>query len=93
VTRLQSSEDLLEEVVRQFEQRTVPVLEGQDGYQGYALLADAESGLAMAITYWESAESLRASEEVGRQERARAAKTAQTASDPVVERYEVVSAS
>ncbi len=93
VTRLEASADALDEMTRQFEQRTVPVLEGLDGYKGYALLGDRETGLAMAVTYWESEEALRASEDAVKQERERAAETAQAASGPTVERYEVVSSS
>ena len=93
VTRLEASADALDEMTRQFEQHTVPVLEDLDGYQGYALLGDRETGLAMAITYWESEEALRASEDAVKQERERAAETAQAASGPTVERYEVVSSS
>ncbi len=93
VTRLEASADALDEMTRQFEQHTVPVLEGLDGYKGYALLGDRGSGLAMAVTYWESEEALRASEDAVKQERERAAETAGAASGPTVERYEVVSSS
>lgn len=93
VTRIEASAELLDEMARQFEQQTVPVLEGLDGYKGYALLGDRGTGLAMAVTYWESEEALRASEDAVKQERERAAQTAQAASGPTVERYEVVSAS
>ncbi len=34
------------------------------GYQGAAVLANRESGAAVVITYWESAETMQASEEV-----------------------------
>ena len=49
VTRLEASQDALDEMTRQFEQHTVPVLEGLDGYKGCALLGDRGSGLAMAV--------------------------------------------
>ena len=93
VTRLEASADALDDMAAQFEQRTVPVLEGLDGYQGYMLLVDRGSGLAMAVTYWESQEDLQASEDAVTQERERAAQTAGAASPPTVERYEVLSSS
>jgi len=93
VTRLEASADLLDEMTRQFEANTVPVLQGLDGYQGYHLLGDRANGVAMAVTYWESEAALQASEEAVAPERDRAAQTAEAASAPTVERYEVVSSS
>ena len=93
VTRLEASAERLDEMTRQFEERTVPVLEGLDGYKGYVLLGDRGGGGAMAVTYWESENAMRASEDAVTQERERAAETAEAAAAPTVERYEVVSAS
>ncbi len=93
VTRIEASPDRLDEMTRQFEERTVPVLEGLEGYKGYVLLGDRGNGAAMAVTYWESEEAMRASEEAVAQERERAAETAEATAGPTVERYEVVSAS
>ncbi len=80
-------------MTRQFQEHTVPVLEGLDGYKGYVLLGDRGTGAAMAITYWESEEALRASEDAVTQERERAAETAEASSGLTVERYEVFSTS
>ena len=93
VTRLEGSAELLDEVARQFQERTVPVLQGLDGFEGYVLMGDRGSGLAMAITYWASAEALQASDEAVSPERERAAQTARATSGPVVEHYEVVASS
>ena len=93
VTRLEASADRLDEMTRQFEANTVAVLEGLDGYQGYVLLADRTNGLAMAVTYWESETAMQASDDAVAPERERAAQTAEAASGPTVERYEVVSSS
>lgn len=93
VTRLEASADLLDEMARQFEAHTVPVLEGLDGYKGYMLLADRTNGVAVAITYWESEAALQASEDAVTAERERAAQAAGAASGPTVERYEVFSSS
>lgn len=93
VTRLEGSPERLDEMTSQFEERTVPVIEGLDGYKGYVLLVDRGSGAAMAVTYWESEEALRGSDEAVSEERERAAETAEAAASPTVERYEVVSSS
>lgn len=91
VTRLEASADLLDEMTRQFEAQTVPVLEGLDGYKGYILLGDRTNGVAVAVTYWESEAALQESEDAVAPERERAAEVAAAASGPTVERYEVFS--
>lgn len=93
VTRIQASADRIDEMTSQFKERTVRVLEGLDGYKGYVLLGDRGDGLAMAVTYWESEQALQQSEDAVKEERQRAAETAEAAADPIVERYEVLSAS
>lgn len=93
VTRLEASADHLDEMVGQFEANTISVLEGLDGYKGYVLMGDRTNGLAMAVTYWESESALQASDDAVAPERERAAKAAEAASGPTVERYEVVSTS
>ena len=91
ITRIEASADLLDEMAGQFHEHSVPVLEGLDGYKGYALLGDRQNGTAMAITYWESEEAMQASEEATARERERAADTAKASSGPQVERFEVIS--
>ena len=93
VTRINATADRLDEMTRQFEERTVPVLQGLDGFEGHILMGDRGSGLAMAVTYWASEDAMRASEDAVTPERERAAETAQATSGPVVERYEVISSS
>lgn len=90
VTRIEAEADRLDEMASQFEERTLPVLAGLDGYRGYALLGDRGSGAAMAITYWESEEAMRASEDAVKPERDRAAEAGQASGAPSVERYEVM---
>ena len=93
VTKIEGSADRLDDMTSQFEERTVPVLQGLDGYEGYVLLGDRQSGAAMALTYWESEEALRASEDAVKEERERAASTAEASSSPTIERYEVLAQS
>lgn len=90
VTRIEADADRLDDMADQFEKQTVPVLEGLDGYRGYALLGDRGTGAAIAITYWESEDAMRASEDAVKPERERAAETGQASASPSVERYEVI---
>ncbi|HSI81180.1 MAG TPA: antibiotic biosynthesis monooxygenase [Solirubrobacterales bacterium] len=91
VTRIEADADQLDEMASQFEEQTVPLIQGLDGYRGYALLGDRGSGAAMAITYWESEDAMRASEDAVKPERDRAVEAGQASGPPSVERYEVVS--
>ena len=93
VTRIEASGERLDEMSRQFEERTVPVLEGLDGYKGYVLMGDRGDGLAMAVTYWESEDAMRASDDAVKEERERAAETAGATAGSTVEHYEVLSGS
>ena len=54
------------------------------------MLGDRDSGTFIAISFWESDEAMRASEEAVKQPRKEAADAAEATSEPVVERYEVV---
>ena len=89
LTRIEASPDLLDDLGQQFEQQTLPQIEGLDGFEGYILLGDRSSGTAIAITYWQSAEAMQASEEAVQGPRQQAADAAGARSTPVVERYEV----
>lgn len=93
VTRIEAAADRLDEMTRQFEEKTVPVLEGLDGYEGYVLLGDRGTGSAMAVTYWSSQDAMQASEDAVKPERERAAESGGAASGSTVERYEVSSSS
>jgi heme-degrading monooxygenase HmoA len=51
---------------------------------------DRSSGDVIGITYWESEDDLRASEEAGEQARTHAAEAGQSSGEADVARYEVV---
>ena len=89
LNRLEGSPDRYDDTVRRTEEVIVPLLRGIDGFQGFTVLGDRESGTFIAISFWESEEALRASEEAVGQPRKDAADAA-GAADPIVERYEVV---
>ncbi len=82
------SADRIDGVVEQVESDIVPTLKEQDGFKGMTVLADRESGRMIALTYWESEDALKTSEEVANKARGEAAETAGSP-EPRVERYEV----
>jgi heme-degrading monooxygenase HmoA len=89
LTRIEASPERIDELGHQFEQQTLPQIQGLDGFQGYVLLGDRSSGTAIAITYWDSAEAMQGSEEAVNQPRQQAAEAAGARTAPTVERYEV----
>ena len=89
LTRIEGSPDQLDEMARRFEQETLPQIQGLDGFQGYSLLGDRSNGTAIAITYWQSAEAMQASEQAVQPLRQQAAESAGARAAPIVERYEV----
>ncbi len=65
VTWFQSSPDRLEEQIASFPQQMATGLGTLGGYMGASLLVDRGTGVGAAVSYWESAESMQASEEAG----------------------------
>jgi heme-degrading monooxygenase HmoA len=63
-------------------------MQQQDGFREFIALSDRQSGRVMEISFWESEEAMRASEEVGDRTRS---DSAEAVSGAVVgvERYEV----
>ena len=82
------SADRIDAVIEQVESDILPKLKEQDGFKGFTVLADRESGRLIGLSYWESEDALKASEEVANQTRSEAADTAGSP-EPRVERYEV----
>jgi heme-degrading monooxygenase HmoA len=61
-----------------------------EGFLGALLLIDRESGNSLGLTFWESAETLKASEEVANRFRREGASTIGAATPPTVEHFEVL---
>lgn len=89
VTTLQLQPDKIDDAVAGLEQNDVPMFKGLDGFKGFTLMVDRQSGKAVANSYWESEEAMRASEEAVKDARASAAETGGASSEPQVERFEV----
>lgn len=76
----------------EFQEKFLPEIEKQPGYKGIWAGVDFVGGRAIAVTYWESEEALRASAHVT--EQARAAAVTQAGVDrerpTIVDQYEIV---
>ena len=89
VTRLRLEPGRIDEAVRRLEAEDVPSWRQLEGFKGFTLLADRESGSVIGTSYWESREAMEASEDAVAPSRQRAAEAGGATDTPVVERFEV----
>jgi len=69
-------------------EHVLPLPQQQDGFKGFIALGDRQSGELIGITFWESEQAMRSSEEVGERMRSHTADdTGDTIAD--IQRYEV----
>lgn len=88
VSHFQEHADNLDEAVRVGEEQLIPQLKAKPGFLGAQFLIDRESGRSLAITYWDSSDAMRDSE--NRADQIRQQSTRLTGSETTeVERYEV----
>jgi heme-degrading monooxygenase HmoA len=88
--RLQVSPELVEEMVKILTAEQLPRYRGQQGYKGFTVLANRETGDVIGMSFWDSETDLDAAEELGEQARAQAAEAGDASVDPVTERWEVM---
>ena len=87
VTSLAGSPADVDGGIANFRENVVPYV--RDEGSGAILLVDRQTGKALAITLWEDAQTLAASEERANALRADAAQQMGAAQQPTVDRYEV----
>ena len=88
VSRFEGPPDALDELLSQAREQVLPQAKQDEGFKGMIALGDRQSGKTLGITFWESEEAMRATEEDANQRREQSAETGgqQIAG---VERYEV----
>jgi heme-degrading monooxygenase HmoA len=88
MSTLEGAPHEIDEVLREIREHVLPLLQQQDGFEGFITLEDRRSGKLIGITFWESEQAMQASEEVGDRTRS---ETAEATHDTIedVERYEV----
>ena len=89
LTTVRGDPGRIEDLVRQFEAQSAPVLERLPGYLGLYLLVDAETGAARSVAFWQSPEALSASDAAVAPLRARASETMGAGASPTVELFDV----
>jgi len=86
----QGSPEELERWIERGREHVKPSIRQDAGLKAAYWLVDRESGKALIVTFWESEEAMRASEEARR--RRQAATSAATGAQVTTERYEIVDA-
>jgi heme-degrading monooxygenase HmoA len=88
ISTLEGSPEHIDEGLRQVRENVLPQIQQQEGFKGMVALADRQTGKTLGITFWESEEALKASEEAAGRLRE---DSAEAMSDTIaaVERYEV----
>ena len=71
--RVSFSPDKADEMVSHVRDTIVPNYESSEGFKGFTLLLDRSSGQGIGISFWESEEAMRATDELGDQAREGAA--------------------
>ncbi len=88
VSMFEGSPEQIDEMLRQVREQVVPQAKQQEGFKGMIALGDRQSGKTMGLTFWESEEAMRASEEEANRLRGESAEASGQA-EAGVERYEV----
>src|ERR671911_2547264 len=86
---IEGRREQLNEFARTGEEKVVPALQRLDGFEGLLVLANRQNGHMLIVTFWQSEEAMRGSEEASHWFRAFGAKVA-GGEVTGVERYEVV---
>ena len=89
VSTIQGAPDKVDDVTRQTQEQTLPQLQKMEGFKGFVALGDRQSGKMLGVSFWESEEALRATDEAVSSVRSGAAEAA----DGIVasvEEYEVL---
>ncbi len=87
---LQVSPERIDDVVSMLRDQQIPQYRDQQGYKGFTVLADRDSGTVVGLSFWESEDDLQASEDLAEQARSQAADTGEASGEPKVDRYEVL---
>jgi heme-degrading monooxygenase HmoA len=90
ISSLQMEPSRIDDAVSGLKERDLPEFEQIDGFKGFTLMVDRQSGKGVGVSFWESEEAMKASEEQVKGARERAAEAGGASAEPQVERFEVV---
>ena len=87
---LQVSPDRVDDAVQAFTSNQAPKYKEANGYKGFVLLADRQSGKILGVSFWDSESDLQASDELGAAARSEIQESGGGSEEPVRETWEVV---
>jgi hypothetical protein len=70
---IEVSSDRVDEVSRAMQEELIPRYQEADGYEGFVLMANRQSGKVLGISFWETESDLEASDDLGADARQRLA--------------------
>jgi hypothetical protein len=76
LTQIQGSADQIDAAVEMAKNDVLPTLQGCTGYKGFSVGVDRSSGAMFGLSFFDSEENLRASDDAIRQKREETASTA-----------------
>jgi hypothetical protein len=88
LTLVKGSPDRVDAGVEMARSEVLPTLQGCDGYKGFTVGVDRTSGTVFGLSFFDSEETLRASDDVVREKREATAQTA--GGSPEVSFFEIV---
>ena len=63
LTTIEAPPDRMDDATRHVQEQILPQLQQLDGFEGFIVLQDRESGRVRGVAFWESEEALRATDE------------------------------
>ncbi len=90
LTRFQADPERIDASTRHTEEVLLPMLRKMEGFRGFVSLGDRSSGAGLALSFWDSEETMHASAEALSQPRKDALDDAGAQSEPSIEHYEVL---
>jgi len=88
LTTIEGSPDRMDDAKRHTQEQTLPQLQKMEGFKGFVALGDRHSGKLIGVSFWESEEALRATDQAVSSVRSGAAEAA-SGTVASVEHYEV----
>ncbi len=88
IGRISFSPDQTDDVAAHVRENVVPNYEGTDGFKGFTLLLDRSGGEGVGISFWETEDAMRATDDLGDEAR-RGAAEAGSGSDQGPQHFEV----
>ena len=89
VTTMTLDPSKIDAAAQHFREHDLPTIEAMDGFKGFTLLVDRESGRVIGTSYWESEQALRATDDKVREARRHVAEEGGASGEPEVAVYEV----